>query len=412
MSENGHPPSRKEIAGLPRNVFVLGMVSLFNDIGSEMIFSIYPLFLAGVLGAGAAAIGLIEGIAEALSNVLKTFSGWLSDRIRHRKSLVLFGYSLSDFAQPLMGLTTMWPQLLALRVADRVGKGARESPRDAIIADSTPRENFGRAFGFQRSMDSVGGVIGPIIAFAVLAFFRWRAEPAASLSSYFVSTSRTPALAFRSVFLLAAVPNIISIALVFLVREKRHRQAQPSLPRLTLAGFDARFRLYLVAAVVLSLSQLSYSFLILRSQSAGLAVPVIPLLYLFYQLIYTITAAPAGILSDRIGRRQVLSMGYAVFILMSLGWIVVNTPLAAVGLFGLYGLFHGLADGTQRAFAADLAPAERRGTALGLYHTGTGLALLPASAIAGLLWSLFGPAAAFGFTGAVASVGLIVLSFV
>lgn len=409
MDENGHPPSRKQIAGLPRNVFWLGMVSLFNDIGSEMIFSIYPLFLATVLGAGAGAIGLIEGIAESLSSALKTVSGWVSDRLERRKPLVLFGYAIANAAQPFMGLATAWQQVLPLRVTDRLGKGFRESPRDAIVADSTPEEDFGRSFGFQRSMDSVGGVLGPILAFAILAFFHWRANPGAPVISYFVAGKTTPAQAFRWVFYLAAIPNVAAVALVLLVREKKRRAGGKHSLGLTLAGFDGRFRLYLVTAVVLSLSQLSYTFLILRARAVGVAVPLIPLLYLFYHLIYSITAAPAGIASDAIGRKRMITLGYAVFILMAVGWIYARTPVAAAGLFGMYGLFYGFTDGTQRAFVVDLAPPERRGAALGLYHTGTGLALFPASAVAGVLWATFGPAAAFMFSGAVASVGLILL---
>jgi len=412
VNGNGHPPSERRVAGLPRNVFVLGMVSLFNDVGSEMIFAIYPLFLATVLGAGAEIIGLIEGIAESMSNILKTFSGWLSDRVSRRKSFVFSGYALSNTVQPLMGLTTAWPQLLVLRSLDRLGKGTRESPRDALVADSASQEEYGRSFGFQRSMDSLGGVLGPILAFAILAYFHYLANPGAPLISYFVSNSTTPATAFRWVFFLAAVPNLLAVALVLLVREKPHLVGRVGKPRLSLAGFDSRFKLYLLAVVVLGLSQLSYTFMILRSRSAGVAVPLIPLLYMFFQLIYAATAAPAGVVSDRIGRRRVLTMGYGVFILMSVGWIFVATPLGAAGLFGLYGLFHGLTDGVQRAFAADLSGGERRGTGLGLYHTGRGLALLPASAIAGVLWAVFGPAAAFIFAGGVASVGLILLSFV
>lgn len=412
MGENGHPPSKKRIAGQPRNVFILGLVSLFNDIGSEMIFSIYPLFLASVLGAGAEAIGLIEGIAESLSSLLKTFSGWMSDRTRTRKPLVLFGYTMANIAQPLMGLTGTWQQVLPLRIVDRLGKGVRTAPRDAIVCDSTPEEEYGSAFGFQRSMDAAGGVIGPILAFFVLAFFHWRANPSASALSYFVSERTTPVVAYRWVFYLAAIPNLLCVLLVLLVREKERRSSKDGAPKLTLAGFDRRFRVYLVAAVFLGLSQFSYSFLILRARAGGVAVPLIPLLYLFYHLVFSASAAPAGKASDVMGRKRVITMGYAVFILMSIGWIYVNTPMAAAGLFAMYGLFFGFTQGTERAFVADLAPADRRGTAMGLFHTATGLALLPASAIAGLLWAGFGPAAMFLFAGAMASIGLIVLSFV
>ncbi len=412
MSENGHPPSKERIAGQPRNVFVLGLVSLFNDIGSEMIFSIYPLFLTAVVGAGAEAIGLIEGIAESLSALLKTVSGWISDRTRTRKPLVIAGYSMANIAQPLMGLVSAWQQVLPLRIIDRIGKGVRTAPRDAIVCDSTPPEEYGSAFGFQRSMDSVGGVIGPILAFAVLAFFHWRANPGAPLLSYFVADKTTPIIAFRYVFYLAAIPNVICVLLMLLVREKARRACKDGAPKLTLAGFDRPFRLYLAATVCLGLSQFSNTFLILRAQAGGVAVPLIPLLYLFYHLVYSASAAPAGRASDTLGRKRVITMGYAVFILMSLGWIYVNTPVAAAGLFAMYGLFFGFTQGTERAFVADLTPAERRGTAMGLYHTAMGLALLPASAIAGVLWASFGPAAMFLFAGAMASVGLMLLSFV
>lgn len=412
MSENGHPPSKERVAGQPRNVFILGLVSLFNDIGSEMIFSVYPLFLATVLGAGAGAIGLIEGIAESLSALLKTASGWVSDRAGRRKPLVLFGYSLANLAQPLMGLTTTWQQLLPLRITDRLGKGVRSAPRDAIICDSTPDEEYGAAFGFQRSMDAAGGVIGPILAFVVLAFFHWKANPGAPIMSYFVAGRSTPADAFRWVFYLAAIPNVACVLLILLVREVKRHKCRNGTPGLTLAGFDRRFRLLLVAAVFLSLSQFSYSFLILRAQAAGVAIPLMPLLYLLYHLVFSATAAPFGSASDAIGRKRVITMGYGVFILMCLGWIYAGTPVAAAGLFAMYGLFFGFTEGTERAFVADLAPADRRATAIGAYYTATGLALLPASAIAGLLWAGFGPSATFLFAGGAASVGLILLSLV
>lgn len=379
--------------GLPRNVTAMGLVSLFQDISSEMIYPLLPLFLANVLGADKSIIGLIEGIAESTASLLKVFSGWLSDRSGRRKAWTIGGYSLSALVKPAVSLATAWPFVLAVRFLDRVGKGVRTAPRDALLAASTPDESRGRAFGLHRAMDTAGAVAGPLLAYALLPVFSGD---------------------YRPVFALTLIPGLISVALlVFLVRERRVEAApeERRKPQISLAPFDRQFKLFLLAVVIFTLGNSSDAFLLLRADATGVSNVQIPLLWLVFNVVYALASTPAGELSDRIGRRVVIIGGYAVFALVYLGFAAASAAWHIWGLFAAYGLYYGLTEGVQRAYAADLAPAHLRGTAFGVYHTLTGLALFPASVIAGWLWQTVGVPAPFLYGAAMSGLAVAIFAF-
>ncbi|MFQ5596310.1 MAG: MFS transporter [Anaerolineae bacterium] len=379
--------------GLPRNVVALGLVSLFQDISSEMIYPLLPLFLANVLGADKAIIGLIEGIAESTASLLKVFSGWLSDRSGRRKAWAVGGYSLSALVKPAVALAQAWPFVLGVRFLDRVGKGVRTAPRDALLAASTPAESRGRSFGLHRAMDTTGAIIGPLLAFVLLPVFSGN---------------------YRPVFAVTIIPGLISVALlVFLVRERHVRAplGERQGLRISLAPFDRQFRLFLLAVVVFTLGNSSDAFLLLRADATGVPGVQIPLLWLVFNVVYALASTPAGALSDRIGRRGVIVGGYAVFALVYLGFARASTVWHIWLLFAAYGLYYGLTEGVQRAYAADLVPDHLRGTAFGVYHTLTGLALFPASLVAGRLWQTIGVPAPFFYGAAMSGLAVAIFAF-
>ena len=377
---------------MPRNVIAAGMVSLFTDISSEMIVPVLPLFLTMVLGAPVAAVGLIEGVAESTASVLRVFAGWLSDRSGRRKPLILLGYGLSNLTKPLLALSAAWPQVLAIRFLDRAGKGIRGAPRDALLADSVAPSVRGRAFGFHRSMDTTGAAIGPLLAAATLAL-----------------TGGNP----RAVFWLAAIPGLVAIAIaVAFLRDRPVPPKDATAPRLGFRDLGRPFALFTGVAFVFSLGNSSDAFLILRAQDVGMPVAVIPLAYFAFNTLYAVFATPAGILSDRIGRRPLLATGFAVFALVYAGFAVAPSAIAAGGLFLVYGLYYALTDGVARALVADLVPSSLRATAMGTFSTATGLALLPASVIAGALWQGVGPWAPFAYGAVTASLAALLLLLV
>ncbi len=383
-------PERKYF-GLSRNVFVFGFVSLLNDWSSEITVRILPLFLANVLGVKTSIIGLIEGVADSTATFLKMFSGWFSDKWGKRKPLVLAGYALSSLSKPLFYFASTWPFVLVLRFLDRVGKGVRTSPKDALIADSTEAERQGRAFGYSRAMDPLGAVLGLLTAAGLI-----------SLGAHVV---RTMTLAtFRMLVILAAVPGIIGVVLVILfIREQSLTGAKRKPPRLSLKGYDRRFKAFLAINIVFTLGNSSDAFLILRSQQLGLSLVEILVMLALFNLLTTIVAVPAGILSDRIGRPRVIVAGWLIYGLVYLGFAFITRSWQVWGLYILYGAYYGATEGVGKALVADVVMAsEKRGTAFGLYNAAVGISALPASLIAGLLWQKWGPAAPFLF-GAVLS---------
>jgi MFS family permease len=371
--------------GISRNVWTLGWVSFFNDVSSEMIYPLLPLFLTSVLGAGVAFVGLVEGVAESTASILKAFSGWLSDRLRKRKFLVLGGYTASALARPIIALAISGWHILILRFLDRMGKGVRTSPRDALIAESTKPARTGRAFGFQRAMDHLGAVVGPLVAFFLLAALGGK---------------------YRTIFLLAAIPAIFSLLLIkwFVTEKKELRETTATTPKLSLRPFDRRFKIFLLIIIVFTLGNSSDFFLILRAKDQGIALTHIPLLWLLLHLVKSAVSMPGGTLSDRIGRKKVIIAGWIIYGLVYLGLAACTEAYHVWLLFAVYGIYFGLTEGVEKALVADLVPGEKLGTAYGLFNFAVGITALPASLLMGFLWQLFGPGTAFCFG---AGLGLI-----
>ena len=382
--ELARPEERRYILGLEHNVFVLGWVSFLTDVSSDMTITLLPLFLANVLGVKTAYIGLIEGVAEATASLLKIFSGWLSDKVRRRKVLVGFGYGLSALSKPFLGVVSHWGEALFIRFADRVGKGVRTSPRDALLADSSTAKRHGRAFGFHRAMDTGGAVVG-LSAAALIIYLSQRTGLLLGRATY------------QTIVLVAVIPAFVAVALVWLfVRERR--AAGPG-ERLSLGfrGLDRRFKIFLLIIVIFTLGNSSDAFLTLRAQNVGLSVLEITLMLVAFNVLYAAVSMPAGVLSDRLGRRRLIVFGWGIYGLIYLGFALARSPWQVWALYALYGLYYGTTEGVSRALVADLVPSGQRATAYGLYHAAVGLTALPASFIAGLLWQTIGPAAPFLF---------------
>ena len=373
------PEPGSPIRGISRNVFILGITSFLTDFSTEIIYPLVPLFLISVLHAPFFVVGLIEGIAESTASTLKVFSGWFSDRRRRRRPLTILGYGISAVAKPLLAAATVWPAVLALRFGDRLGKGIRNAPRDALIADSTLPESRGRVFGFHRAMDTAGAATGALVALVALGTLGER---------------------YRLIFLLSAIPAVLGVASLFLVHERVHAHAHRQPPRLSLSQFDRRFKLFLAASAVFAIGNSSDAFLILRARNLGLTAFAAVFAYVIYNLIYGAFSMPAGSLSDRIGRRRIIATGFVVFSLVYLGFALAGSSSLVWPLFAVYGLYMAMTEGVGKAFAADMAPDHMRGTALGTYHTVTGLLTFFSSLTAGILWDAVSPSAPFFFGGA------------
>jgi len=386
--------SRKTLAyGLTANVVVLGFVSFFTDVSSEMIFPILPFFLIQVLSANALIVGLVEGVAESVGTFSKIFSGRLSDSAGKRKRFVAAGYGLSTAMKILFPFARTWPEFLGMRILERTGKGVRDAPRDALLTESTPPETRGKAFGFHRSMDTAGAIAGPVVTLILLAT---------------VAASLTRADAYRLILLLAAVPALVSVLVVLMVREPPRTPTRSQPLRVAFRGIPRPLLVFLGIASLFSFADFSYVFLLLRAGILFGTTQAI-LLYVLYNVVYAAHAFPAGILSDRVGRKPVVLIGYLAFIAMSTLLAVSGEFFVLVAAFILYGLSYGMAEGTQRALVADFAPAEIKATVLGAYHTSIGIVRLGSGVVAGLLWIVFIPQATFAFgaiAAAVAAIGL------
>jgi len=379
----------RRLFGFDRNVTIAGIVSFFMDVSSELIYPLVPLFLANTLGVSKSTIGLIEGIAESTASLLKVFSGWFSDRIGNRKWLMAAGYGISTLSRPFVACATGWRLVLGSRFIGRFGKGVRTAPRDAIIAESTDHSSLGKAFGFHRAMDSMGAVVGPALAFFLLGLL---------------------ANDYRKVFWLSMIPGIVAVLLiVFFITEKKKAPADRTpRPKLTLAHFDWRFKLFVLIAVLFALGNSSDVFLILRAQQTGIAPVTIPIVYLLFNLVYSLSAVPAGIVADRFGRKRVILLGFVLFAVLYYGFAVAGTTTAIWVLFVGYGLFMGLTEGVQKAYLATIIPTDFKATAFGVYTTAVGLAMLPASLIGGWLWDHVSPSATFYFGAATAVISAVV----
>lgn len=377
--------------GFGKNVFVAGLVSFFMDVSSEMIYPLVPLFLSNILGVNKSIIGLIEGIAESTARLLKVFSGWFSDRIRNRKWLMAAGYGISTLSRPIVALATGWQHVMGSRFIDRFGKGVRTAPRDAIIVESTERAFLGRVFGFHRSLDTMGAVVGPALAFFLLGIF---------LNDY------------RKIFWLSMIPGIIAVLLIilFITEKKKVSTVHSERPKLTFKHFDWRFKFFVFIAAIFAIGNSSDVFLILRAQQIGIPTIMIPLVYLLFNLIYSISSIPAGIVADRFGKKRVILSGFVLFGLLYYGFAVVADTTAIWVLFSLYGIFMGLTEGIQKAFLATIIPSDFKATAFGVYNTAVGLAMFPASLIGGWLWDNISPSATFYFGAITATLSAILFS--
>ena len=348
------------------------------DVSSEMIYPLVPLFLANVLGVNKSVIGLIEGIAESTASILKIFSGWFSDKIGNRKWLMAAGYGISTLSRPIAALAAGWQQVLGSRFIDRFGKGIRTAPRDAIITESADKAHLGRAFGFHRSMDTMGAVVGPALAFFLLGIFSNN---------------------YRMVFWLSMVPGVIAVLLIifFITEKKRTLVHHSQRPKLTLKHFDGRFKAFVLIATIFAVGNSSDVFLILRAQQLGIPSVTIPVIYLMFNLVYSLSSVPAGMAADKFGKKRLILLGFILFAVVYYGFAIAESTLAVWVLFGFYGLFMGLTEGVQKAFLATIIPADFKATAFGIYNTSVGLAMFPASLIGGLLWDRISPSATFYF---------------
>ncbi|MBI4514877.1 MAG: MFS transporter [Deltaproteobacteria bacterium] len=381
-------PASSRPLGLEPTVVVLGLASLLNDTSSEIIYPLLPAFLSSVLGAGPAFIGLIEGVAESTASLLKLFSGWLSDRWQRRKPLVVSGYGVAAAVRPLIALSTHPWHVLVIRFLDRTGKGIRTAPRDALLADASSPADLGRSFGFHRGMDHAGAVLGPLLAWALLWFLGGN---------------------YRAVFALAALPALAAVV-VLAVAVSEPRSHAPRAPvTLRFTDLGPEFLRYLGVVLIFTLGNSSDAFLLLRAQQLGVPLGQLPLLWAALHAVKTASSVPGGTLSDRIGRRRVIGLGWLLYAGVYAGFSAAEGPVAAWLLFCVYGLFFGLTEGAERALVADFVAPEHRGAAYGLYNLAVGIAALPASLLMGGLWSLAGAPAAFGFGALMALLAAVLL---
>lgn len=375
--------------GLSRSAIIIGLVSLLGDISSEMIYPILPVFLTQTLRAPATVVGLIEGIAVGSASVVSGVSGWVSDRIRRRKPVAFAGYALTAVSRPMIAFAAVWPVVLAARFADRFGKGIRTSPRDALLAETSPEHGRGRAFGFERAMDSAGAVVGPLVGLALVGW---------------------AGLEARKIFLISAIPAAIATMLILAVRERRSDiVAGSSNIRLSLVGTTREYRRLLIVVGVFGLANSANAFLILRAGQLGLATGSTILAYTLYNAVASISSMPAGVASDRFGRRNLLIIGYAIYALSYIGFAIANAAWLVWPLFALYGLFPAFTDGVSKALAVDTAGKAGRATALGIYFTVVGVTEIAASYIGGLLWDNIDSRATFYFGAALAAVACALL---
>lgn len=395
---------------LPRNVFAISLVSLLNDVSSEIVYPLLPFFLSTTIGVSPRVLGSIEGAAESVSSLLKLFAGHFSDRFGKRKIFVVAGYALSSFVRPLLAFANSWPQVLALRLSDRVGKGVRSAPRDAMIADTVAIEERGLAFGFHRAMDHTGAVVGPLVGYLLVLLF-------AANSNALTGSD------FTKIFLLASIPALAAVVVVsFFVHDapKPKRDAvaaaaaNVSLPpvRFSLRGFDGNFKRFLAIIALFTLSNSSDFFLLLRARDAGVSVLEASLLWAALHGTKVLSSIFGGDLSDRLGRRRLIVSGWLLYAAVYAGFAFVSSRLSVWILFLIYGIYFGLAEGAEKALVADLVKPEQRGTAYGLYNLAFGITVLPASLLMGTLWDWRGPRTAFlvsAVLGALAALLLLLL---
>ena len=401
MAAEGESP-QGSLRSLPRNVWAASFTSFFNDISSEMVINILPLFLSDVLGAETAVIGLIEGLAESTASLLKVFSGWLSDKLRGRKWLAVGGYALSTLSKPFFCVANSWLTVGAVRWADRVGKGIRTAPRDALVADSISEDQRGLAFGFHRAADTGGAVLGLLIGLVTV----WFAQR---------GVSELNEATFRTVVLISLVPAVLAVLSLALGAQDVTATNGRERPRVSFHGLGQRFVTFMIIVGIFDLGNSADAFLVLRAKERGLSVIAVLAMLITFNLVYALVSTPAGLLSDRIDRRWVIVSGWAVYALIYLGFALAGAGWHIWALYGLYGLYYGMTHGVLKAMVADMVSEDLRGTAYGTYSALVGVLDLPASLIAGVLWQGvgpwdgFGPSAPFFFGGALALTAAILM---
>jgi len=396
--------SKLSIFKLPRNIWAVSLTSFFMDISSEMVINLIPLFLANVLGVKTSLIGLIEGIAESTASILKLFSGWLSDKLHSRKWLAVVGYGLSALAKPFFYIANSWGSIAAVRWVDRIGKGVRTAPRDALVADSIDEKQRGLAFGFHRAADTGGAMLGLVIALVVI----WSAQSA---------TLELGVVTFRRVVLVSLLPAFLSVLSLVIGARDVTVKSQRAAPKFGFKSLGRNFMTFILIVSLFTLGNSSDAFLTLRAQGLGLNVVGIMGMLITFNLVYTLVSTPAGSLSDRIGRKRLIIAGWLVYALVYLGFGLARSGWQVWLLYAVYGLFYGMAYGTTNAMLADIVPLELRGTAYGTYNAVIGLLAFPASFIAGILWQGigswpgFGPSAPFLFGASLALLAAILMMF-
>ena len=381
---------KKRILGLQKNIFFLGLTSFFNDFSSEMVYSIFPAFFISVLNAGAASLGIVEGMAEAVSNLFKIYSGNLSDKIQKRKPFVVWGYIISTFTRPFYILVSTVGGVLGLRVLDRAGKGLRDAPRDAIISFSVEKGEIGKSFGYHRSMDVFGAILGPLTAYLIL--------------------SRFP-MGFDIVFITAFIVGLFAIVTLSLVSDvKNHFKAGHDGIIVTFKKLDRKFKFFLLSVFLFSMGTLPVAILLLKTGSIGLAIATIPLFYMIYNISFSGFSMFAGKLGDSMGVRKTLSMGYIILIISYFALYSSQETNSLIIAFLLLGIFSAFTDGNQRSLASKLSPKELRGGALGLISATNGIGFLIAGVGGGYLWQMYSPMVAFMVASSLVGVGLITFS--
>lgn len=382
MNDNAAPARRSR---LHPNIWFLTIGSFLTDVSSEMLTNLLPLFLYNVLGVRTSIIGLIDGIAETTASLVKIYSGALSDRLGSRKLLTVLGYALSTIAKPFLFLATTWEWVLGVRFTDRVGKGIRTAPRDALLADSTQANQRGLAFGLHRAGDTAGAFTG----LAIAALIIWLSQS---------GSAQLTRPTFQLIVLISIIPAVLAVLVLWLgVKEVATvKKQQSGVPSLGWKGMDRHFKFFLLVVILFTLGNSSDSFIILRGQERGLNLLQIMGMLMTFNLVYAILSGPAGGLSDRIGRRRLILGGWVVYGLIYLSFALSHTGWQIWMLYGFYGLYYAMTEGTAKAFVADLVPAEQRGTAYGLFNAAIGLTAFPASLIAGILWQGIGAWAGFG----------------
>ena len=388
-----HSPTQSSSANpdkLSKSAITIGLVSLFADISTEMIYPLLPIYLTRVLAAPKAAVGLIEGIAVGTASIVTAFSGWISDRLGRRREVAFCGYALTALSRPLIAFASIWPLVLVARFADRFGKGIRSAPKDALIADTASEKSRGRAYGFERAMDNTGAVLGPMTGLALL---------------WWLGVER-----MKTIFLISTIPAGVAAVLILTLREKRdeHAASKRSI-KFSLAGVTREYRSLLVVTAVFGLANSANAFLILRAENLGLATEWTIVAYTLYNAVAALASMPAGAASDRFGRRNLLIIGYGIYAISYLGFGLATEAWMAWPLFVLYGMFPAMTDGVAKAMAVDTAGSAGRATAIGIYSMVAGVAQIAASYVGGLLWDRIDARATFFLGAALAAVSVVLL---